>query len=204
LDLVIREVTRRHPTTPIFLFGHSLGGAITALYVLQRHPPIAGLVLSAPGLRSARHISGGLIALTKFLSAIAPKAGVLKTPNADFSRDPKVVREMDQDPLIYQGSLPARTAAEFLRMQNLIRDHVGGVGVPRLVLHGTADRLTSSDASTEWASRNGDTDSALKLYPGLFHDLLHEPERGIVFNDIVQWMDRHLEASRSLAPGPGR
>ena len=33
------------------------------------------------------------------------------------------------------------------------------------------------------------TDKTLKLYDGLFHDLLHEPEKAQVIGDVVQWLD---------------
>ena len=99
---------------PRFLVGHSLGGAIAALWA-ELHPDrLDGLVLSAPALRPADGVSPIAVAVTKLLSALAPNARILKLPNADFSRDPGTVAEMASDPLIDLRPVSARLAAELL------------------------------------------------------------------------------------------
>jgi predicted alpha/beta superfamily hydrolase len=40
----------KHPRTPQFLYGHSLGGAMSLYYCLSHKPDINGAVISAPGL----------------------------------------------------------------------------------------------------------------------------------------------------------
>ncbi len=50
LDRFVALVRSREPGKPLFLFGHSLGGLVTALYAIERQPDVAGVVLSAPGI----------------------------------------------------------------------------------------------------------------------------------------------------------
>lgn len=89
------------------LYGHSLGGLVTALYAIERSPQVAGVVLAAPGIAfDAPPIQASAIQL---VAALAPNAPVLDVPHARFSIDRRVVAEMDADPLIAQGSGPART-----------------------------------------------------------------------------------------------
>jgi acylglycerol lipase len=48
---------------------------------------------------------------------------------------------------------------------------------PLLALHGTIDKLTAPSGSRDLVARAGaDRSSTLRLYPGLNHDLLHEPD----------------------------
>lgn len=188
LDLVLRTVREEYPTTPLFLFGHSMGGAIVTRYVIERRPSVTGVVLSAPALEPAASVSRGAIWFTKFLSAIAPGAAVFRTANADFSRSPAVVTAMDQDPLIYQQPAPARTAAELLRAMARIQQKRSQLTTPFLVLHGTADRLTNPAGSQALRDGAASVDKTLHLYPGLYHDLLHEPEQATVFADMIAWL----------------
>ncbi|MCI4348259.1 MAG: lysophospholipase, partial [Thermoplasmata archaeon] len=192
LDRILGTVRQEYPTTPLFLFGHSMGGAIVTRFVLERHPAVHGFVLSAPALRPSASVSRVAIAFTKLLSVIAPGAAVFLAPNADFSRDPTVVAAMDQDPLIYQRPAPARTAAELLRTMDHIRSNLSGITTPFQVLHGTADRLSNPAGSQALRDGAASTDKTLRLYPGLYHDLLHEPEHATVVADATAWLEGHL------------
>jgi acylglycerol lipase len=65
-----------------------------------------------------------------------------------------------------------------------------------LVLHGTADTVTDPEGSKALVERARSTDKTLKLYDGLFHDLVHEPEKARVIADVVQWLQVHANAAR--------
>ena len=187
----IASVAPREPGRPIFLFGHSMGGAIVTKYLLVRSPSLRGVILSGPALQRPSSVSGFLVGFTKFLSAVAPHAKVFKSENSDFSRDPNVVAEMDADPLIYQKPAPARTAAELLRAMEYIHARMDSVGVPLLILHGTADKLSDPEGSRELFRRAGSADKSLKLYEGFYHDLLHEPGKEQVMADLLGWLNAH-------------
>lgn len=203
LKLVHAEVHRRHPTIPLFLFGHSMGGTISTLHSAEASPGVSGLVLSAAALRPGASVSRVTIAFTKFLGRIAPRAALFKTLNSDFSRDPRVVEAMNVDPLILQGPAPIRTAAELLRGMGEVSKKMARLDVPLLILHGTADRLTNPEGSRQLLERASSVDKTLKLYPGLYHDLLHEPEHEVVVSEIVQWLDSRVEFMRtSVSVGP--
>lgn len=201
LDTVLNMLRQEFPSTTWFLFGHSMGGAIVTRFVLERRPALAGFVLSAPALKPPDSVSRVAIAFTKLLSAIAPGAAVFRTSNADFSRDPAVVAAMDADPLIYQKPAPARTAAELLVTMDRIRSNLSGVTSPFIALHGTADRLANPAGSQALRDGAASTDKTLRLYPGLFHDLLHEPEHATVVADLTGWLEGHLPAP-GTAPTP--
>ena len=200
-------VRTREPGRPIFLFGHSMGGAIVTRYVLEKKKPalspslgsgaapIRGLVLSAPALKPGAEISRVTIAAAKLLGAVTPSLAVLDLDVRLFSRDPAVVRDTEADPLVYNLKGPARTGAELLRTLQWIGERMEDVEVPLLILHGTADRITNPEGSRELAQRARSTDKTLHLYTGLYHDLLHEPERAMVAADLRRWLE-----ARAVAP----
>jgi len=193
LDVFVQRVRERESGKPLFLFGHSMGGAIVTLYTLERKPPLRGLLLSGPALKRGSDISGFLAGITRLLGTIVPNLGVLDLDNRWFSRDPQVVAGMNGDPLIYNRPGPARTAAQLLGAMSTIQDREATLDVPVFVMHGTADRLTNPDGSKELVATAHTPDKTLKLYQGYYHDLLHEPERAVVLGDLARWLDAHTQ-----------
>jgi acylglycerol lipase len=193
LELFYDYVRKQEPNQPIYLFGHSMGGAIITTFVLKHQNlytrPVEGMVLSAPALKPGEDINGFLIGVTKMLGSITPSLAVLDLDDDKFSRDPKVVQEMKNDPLIYQGKGPARTAKELLKAIANIQEHMTDVTIPFIALHGTKDGLTNPDGSRELFKLAKAKDKSIRIYEGLYHDLLHEPEKDKVYGDMVAWLN---------------
>ena len=72
--------------------------------------------------------------------------------------------------------------------------------MPLLALHGTADKLTAPAGSRMLVERAPATDKTLRIYPGLFHDLVHEPKGQQVVTDILAWLDAHTGGPAVAAP----
>ena len=183
----------RHPGAPDFLLGHSAGGVISCLYVLEHQRDLAGFIcesfafeLPAPDFA---------IAVLKGLSHIAPHAHVLKLKNEDFSRDPAVVQAMNADPLIAGESQPTHTAAELARADERLRTSFSAIMLPLLILHGTADKATKPSGSRTFYETAGSVDKTLKLYDGHVHDLLNDLGRQEVIEDIVQWISARTDVA---------
>jgi alpha-beta hydrolase superfamily lysophospholipase len=194
LDVFLRAVVRTNEMgRPIFLFGHSMGGAIVTLYTLEYHPPIAGLILSAPAIHV--DVWGITQGLTHALAFMWPTAPAMNLDDESFSRDPQVVAGMKCDPLITDGRGPAQTASELLDAMDTIHDRQAELALPILLLHGTADAITDPAGTQGLYAGVSSPDKTLKLYPGLYHDLLHEPEKAQVLADILAWLDAHSAAA---------
>jgi acylglycerol lipase len=189
LDAFVALVRQREPGRPLVLYGHSLGGLTAALYAIERQPSIAGVVLAAPGIAAdgpAIQIAGiGLVA------ALAPNAKIFALPHADFSSDPKVVAEMDHDPLIAQIDGPARMARAAVDGIARVWAHPEKLVVPLLIVHGKDDKVTAPSGSRDLVAHAGTADRTLDLYDGLHHDVLHDPGGDRVAADIVAWLDKH-------------
>lgn len=196
LDLFVRRVREREPGKPVFLFGHSMGGAITATFALRRKPDVSGIVLSGAALQVTSDLSAFKIKATRWFGRSNPRLAVFKLPDEDFSRDPKMVAALHDDPAVYHGAGPAHTASELLGAIDHIQQHMEDLELPLLALHGTQDKLTNPDGSKALVSRARATDKTLKLYPGVYHDLLHEPEQAQVRSDITAWLDARTTAPR--------
>jgi alpha-beta hydrolase superfamily lysophospholipase len=76
-----------------------------------------------------------------------------------------------------------------LRAARRVDSGIGTMSLPVLFMHGTADQLTPPEGSRDLYERVASPDKTLKLYDGLYHEILNEPERDEVIGDIAAWLD---------------
>jgi len=191
LDIFLDRVGLRLPDMPVFLLGHSMGGGICSMYCITKQPDIRGVILSAPSVKISEDISPFLQKISSMLSKLFPKLPTIKLETAALSRDPEVLKRRDNDPLVYQGKILARTGAEILRATKLIQAQMERISLPLLILHGTEDRFADVEGSKMLYAGVKERDKTLKLYEGLFHEIMNEPEKEQVLGDIVIWMNDH-------------
>lgn len=171
---------------PLVLMGHSLGGTIALGYLLSERPRPDLAVLSAPALVGGaawqRAVAPVLARVTPTLALSNPVKG------EHLSRDPAVGEAYFADPLVVTKSTVGFGARTFMEMDRLNAE-LGRLSVPTLVIHGGEDRLVPTPSSEPLgALENVDR----KVYDGLRHETLNEPEGPGVVTDIVRWIDEHL------------
>ena len=66
-------------------------------------------------------------------------------------------------------------------------DHAHQFSLPLLLMHGSADLITSPAASRQFASRVPG-DCTFKLWEGLYHEIHNEPEQDQVIGFIIEWL----------------
>lgn len=133
--------------------------------------------------------------LAPLLSLLLPKYQFdsANKPESIVCRDPEALMEKYADPLVFTGSIRVRTAAEILRMCTCLQQNLRMITTPFLVLHGKADTLTEPEGSQKLYEEASSADKSIKLYDGLIHDLLFEPEKKAIEKDIIDWLSSKLE-----------
>jgi len=190
VDALIRLAKSREPGLPVFLLGHSAGGVVSSVYTLEHQAELAGLICESFAFEV--YAPEFALAVLKGLSHLAPHAHVLKLPIEGFSRDPKVVEAMHNDPLIAHEVQPTKTVAELVRADERLRREFPLFTLPLFILHGTADKVTRPGGSQLFYDTAGSTDKTLKLYEGHVHDLLNDIDKEVVMSDIQGWIDARL------------
>jgi alpha-beta hydrolase superfamily lysophospholipase len=187
LGQFVRLVGAEAPALPLFLVGISLGGLIVTNYAAHAPDGLRGVVSLAPALGE----TGGspfLRAILPLLSRLVPRLPI--DPKLDLShltRDAEMQRAYVADPL-YQTRVTPRIAAELLAAIADTRDRAAGFRVPLLILHGTADTLTSPRSSLEFFERAGVADKTYRRYDGAFHNLFVETNREEIYDDMAAWI----------------
>ncbi|WP_322033521.1 alpha/beta hydrolase [Paraburkholderia sp. J76] len=181
--------------TPLFLMGHSMGGAIAALYAVERLPqsrvPLAGLLLSSAALAPGRDVPAWMIAASRVISAIWPTFPAMKIEAALLARDNAVVEANRADPLVHHGAIPARTGAQLLGAMKRIEAGRAQLRLPVLIWHGTGDKLTEPEGSRAFGANVGSPDRTLTLYEGSYHETLNDLDRERVIGALLDWIGLH-------------
>ncbi len=185
--LVVEQAKTDYPTLPVFLLGHSMGGFIAAGYAAKYPGSVKGQVFSGAAVMP--------LPAFDFLNNMDYKAvGKDRIPNAlsaVVSRDPAVVRDYDNDPLVLKDFTMQLAGTVLKDGVAWVQENVGRINVPCLILHGDDDQIVPKE-SGQWLHDNITVaDKTLKIYPELFHEILNEKEKDQVLTDIIDWLHAH-------------
>jgi acylglycerol lipase len=195
LKSFIEKVIAENPGLPCFCIGHSTGGAIILKAMLDAkiEARVSGIVLTSPavGVQPTYPIFG---VIAPFLSFLIPRyqLSAAKKKIMPVSRDPEALLAKYSDPLVYTGFIRARTGNEILRLGAHLLQNLNRIKVPFLVMHGTADTVTDPKGTQKLYNEASSSDKSIKLYDGLLHDLLFEPERETIAGVILDWLNRRV------------
>ncbi|XP_011656037.1 caffeoylshikimate esterase isoform X2 [Cucumis sativus] len=185
---------------PSFLFGQSLGGAVSLKVHLKQPRSWSGAVLVAPMCKIADDmvppwaVAQVLIGVSKFL----PKYKLV--PQKDLAevafRDLKYRELTAYNVIAYKDKPRLQTAVEMLKTTQEIERRLKEISLPLLILHGEADTVTDPSVSKVLYEKASSSDKKIKLYKDAYHSLLEgEPDEVIleVFNDIITWLDERCK-----------
>lgn len=188
-------VKQKFPGTPVFLFGHSMGGLLVALAAERRPKDIAGVIMMAPLLAIDKEQGTWLkMTLARILGRVVPTLPIGNLDLSLVSKDPETVDWMTKDPLRYHGSVRVGWAAAMLAALQDLQAKIDSVETPFLIQHGSADKLCELAGSEDFFKKAPSKDKSFKVYKECYHSLLTEPgEIGQqIFQDIADWYTSRL------------
>lgn len=192
LDVYVENIRARHRDMPVYMLGHSMGALMTLAYALRFPGNLNGIIVSAAPVNADANVSRAVVAAGNVLTNVIPKVPLLKlVPLETLSRDPNVIRAFQDDPLTYKGNMRVRLGTELNNTAKWVRERLGELKMPVLVLYGEADQLVNPSGSRLVYDKAASKDKQIKSYHNLRHEIMNEPERDTVLRDIITWLDRH-------------
>ncbi|MCO6476507.1 MAG: lysophospholipase [Phaeodactylibacter sp.] len=189
------EAEIRYRARPVFLYGQSQGGQLVLAYALKRHPNIQGIIASSPWIRLSFEPSPVMIALGKLMHRLHPTFTQSNGLNpSHLSRNPQVVKAYQEDPLVHDR-ITAATGIAMLRQSHWLDGYSGAFPVPLLLMHGSADKITSPEASRALAGRL-EGNVTFKLWDGAYHEIHNEDIQEQAFEYVLGWLEKHRQLKK--------
>lgn len=188
---LIHQGNEKFPGLPVFLYGHSLGGLLVLNYATYDEHSLSGVIATGAGLRSPVLEQKAKIALSKVLGSLLPAVTIPTGLDANgISRNPEVVRTYKNDPLVHDVATLSAARVGVSAVDRAF-SHAGEFSTPLLLMHGTADSVTYSRGSQEFAALVPEN-CTLKLWEGLYHEIHNEPEHDEVLAFMIKWLNSQL------------
>ena len=203
VDLLVRDAKARFPGAPVFLYGHSMGGAVALIHGLTRSASVAGVIATSPLIRLAGRTPAVKVAAAKLLARVAPSF-LMKNPlDLDaLSRDQSVAGAVRGDPL-YHNIVSTRLGCDIMEWGPWFESQSGPFPLPLLMMSGSQDRIVDTSATSALAGRlTGDVTH--KVWEGNYHELHNEPEREEILGFLAQWLKESLRRRKKCACGAGK
>lgn len=195
---------REEQDIPLFLMGHSMGGAEVLVYAAtgpqEVVSKIRGFLVESPFI--ALHPSAkpwkATVVLGRLAGRLLPhRQMVQKLDATKLCRDTDVCNAWNADELCHDtGTLEGLAgmldrAAELEEGRVILRDGVGEGGKTRLwVGHGSADAVCGYEACRKWYENAIIKDKEMRVYEGWYHKLHAEPgdDKVTFANDAANWV----------------
>lgn len=173
---------------PNFLYGHSLGGLLVINYGLRRKPDLAGVISTDPALGLSFEPPKLKLMAGKILAKLAPAMAMNNGLDVNaLARDEAIVKAYQNDVLVHDR-ISAKLAMELIDGGEYALAHAGEWTLPLLLMHGTADRISSPKASEAFAETAG-SPVTLKLWDGYYHEIHNDIGKKEVISFMIDWLN---------------
>jgi alpha-beta hydrolase superfamily lysophospholipase len=188
IDILLKSCNNTFPGTPVYLYGHSLGGGIALDYLLRRKPKIRGAIITSPWLQLSFQPAKIKLIMATIMRYLLPGLIQHSGLNAShLSHNEIVVDNYTKDALVH-GRISVSLFHGAINAAKYSLAHASELEVRTLLMHGSNDLICSPEGSREFASKSDKVE--LKIWEGGYHELHNEPFKEEVFKYILNWIRR--------------
>ncbi|HCE85872.1 MAG TPA: alpha/beta hydrolase [Bacteroidetes bacterium] len=196
IDSLIARKETCWPELPFFLFGHSYGGNVLLSYTHRTDGPQSpssylGNILSAPMIELGFKPAAWKLFMGNLMYKIYPKWSEKSGLDTEaISSLESACEAYRQDPLIHDVVTAGMMVPALKAGQDMLSESFS-YKVPTFMYHGDADRLTSYEASKQFADAHSDHVNFLSVENG-YHEIHQDAMAQDVLASVIDWMKSKL------------
>lgn len=203
LDVFVRYVSQHHgiPIEEMVVLGHSVGAVTVATWVHDFAPPIRAMVLVTPALKVKLYVPFARTGLALLQALRGERKSYVQSyvkPKM-LTHDTVQAQRYADDPLITR-SIAVNVLLDLYEAADRIAADAGAIRVPALVLSGGADWVVDVGAQRRFFERLGSAKKRMRVFDGMYHDLLHEAGRGEVLAEIRTFIEEAFTSDATRVP----
>lgn len=198
LRAAVMAARRTHPDLPIFVIGHSMGGAVVMKAESDASLEADGLILAAPGVWGGSALPIPYRVTLNLAASIAPgKTLTGERASRQPSDNIEVMRQMYADPLVIKETR-IDSVLGVVRLMGEAYGEADQVGGDILMLIGEKDEVIPVKIMQRAGERLcGQVD--IRRYPEGWHLLLRDLQGPVVWRDIAEWIGARIGENRNAA-----
>ncbi|KAL8287140.1 hypothetical protein RQP46_003592 [Phenoliferia psychrophenolica] len=193
-----------HPSVPLYLFGHSMGGGLSLAFATRTSPPskglelLKGVVASSPLLRQSPGVRAPklLVSAGRVLGKISGSLTLTADVKAEhISRDVEIQKAYKADPLCVPKGTFRGVSDMLLGGEELVANDYKNwpKDLPLFIVHGTADPVCEFEASKlfiDEVNKIGVKDATIQGFEGYLHEMHNEiePDRWVEIAALTGWI----------------
>ena len=185
-NVVVDMAIEENPDIPVFLLGHSMGGFTVSLYG-AKYPDkkLRGIITSGALVKD----NGKLI--TSVDRNLDPHTKLPNELGSGVCSVKEVVDWYGKDPY-NTSTFTTGLCYSICDGLDWFADKMKDFAYPVLMMHGEKDGLVSVQDTMDFFATAASKDRQMKIYGGLFHEILNEYCRDEVIADVIAWMDYRI------------
>jgi alpha-beta hydrolase superfamily lysophospholipase len=202
LALFTRLIAEKHPNTPIYLLGESMGAAVIVVAMSEVNmPEVTGIILAAPAVWARDFMPWYQTSLLSLLSHTMPwltltgeSVGVVASDNIEW------LRKLGRDPLVIKETR-VEAVHGLTDLMDKAMENSKNLHVKTLLMYGEKDELIPAEPTSQFIHNFLQQETEQKkiaCYKNGYHLLLHDLQAQIVWQDLQSWI---LTAQPSLPSG---
>jgi alpha-beta hydrolase superfamily lysophospholipase len=189
LAAFVEFVREKQSDCPLYLFGHSMGSLIVLDRIIRNPEAFSGLIVSGAAIEPTGVGNPFLILVARVLSGLMPRYSLpLGIDISALSGDQDVLENYRNDPLVH-GKVTVRWGMESLRIIDNIKQHLGCINIPTLILHGANDTIDDPHGSEYIFEQISSEDKTLFIHPHCHHELHNDVHHVTVIEILKEWLD---------------
>jgi alpha-beta hydrolase superfamily lysophospholipase/SAM-dependent methyltransferase len=200
MDAFMRHVaaTHGHRLEDMVVLAQSVGAVITATWVHDYAPPIRAMLLAAPAFAIKLYVPLAIPAL-RVLTKLRKNSRIFVKSYVRpgmLTHDRQQADQYKQDSLI-AGAIAAKLLIDVHDTSARLVNDAGAIRVPTLLLVAGADWVIKLAPQRRFFERLGSPIKRMKVFPGMYHDLLHEQDRHLVVAEAREFITEAFERDPS-------
>jgi len=203
VDCFVRHISETYDKRPedMVVLAQSVGAVSVAAWVHDYAPRIRAMVLAAPALEIKLYLPLAIPGLRLLLKARKDRKTFIKSyvKAGMLTHDKQQAKNYEEDSLIAR-EIAANVLVDLHDTSKRLMEDAGAICVPTLILAAGSDWVVKNGPQRKLFERLGTPIKRMKVFPGMYHDLLHEKDRHLVIDEARQFIQEAFDRDESREP----